>query len=216
VPPSTPSYTPTAPAFASAGSFPLTATITTPGAATLSWNVVPGAVSYTIYQGINGAPLQFASTTTQTTATVPLGPGAYTFQVHALASGGSEVGVSNVATPAPGPPPGFQPAGLPGGPGAASPANSSVLANPQVASMVYGTQITVIVLDSNRSPVVGHTVYLTSSRGSDAITPAFGTTPVTDNNGRVVFQVRPASPGQAVFTANVDGVPLSSAPVTFQ
>jgi len=203
----------------SSNGFTLTATLTGPNAATLTWNAIPGAVSYAIYQGINGAPLQFASTSTSTSANVSLGMGTYAFQVHALASGGADLMVSNVATPVPGPIPGLgAPQNYPTGPGVPSPQNSSVTANIQQGSLFFGTQITVTVLDAARAPVSGRYVTLVSSRqGMDQITPANGTSPVTDGSGRVFFNVRPGQPGQANFTAYVDGnIQIGQTVVNFQ
>jgi len=198
--------------------FLLTATVTGPNAATLTWNAVPGAVSYAIYQSVNGGPLQFSSTSTSPGANVPLGMGTYAFQVHALGSGGSDLLLSNVATPTQGSPLGpAAPQGYQTGPGVPSPSNSSVTANVQQGSLFIGTQITVTVLDSGRMPVSGHLVSLVSSRGIDNVMPANGTTPVTDGSGRAYFNVRPGQPGQANFTAYVDGnIQIGQTVVNFQ
>jgi hypothetical protein len=198
--------------------FTLTATLTGPNAALLSWNGIPGAVSYALYQAVNNGPLQFASTTTSTSANVPLNYGSVAFQVRALSNGGAELVQSNVATPAPGPALGIGASqNYPTGPGVPSPSNSTVAANVQQGSLFFGTQITVTVLDSGRMPVTGRLVSLVSSRqGYDTITPANGSTPVSDGSGRAFFNVRGGQPGQATFTAYVDNIPIGQTLVNFQ
>lgn len=198
--------------------FTLTATLTGPNAAMLSWNGIPGAVAYAIYQATNNGPLQFTSTSTSTSASVPLNFGSMAFQVRALASGGSELLQSNVATPVPGPLPGLASSfSATSGPGVPYAANSSVTANVQQGSLFIGTQITVTVLDSARAPVSGRLVTLVSSRqGIDTVMPANGTSPVTDQGGRVFFNVRPGQAGQATFTAYVDGIQIGQTLVNFQ
>jgi hypothetical protein len=198
--------------------FPLTATLSGPGQATLTWNAIPGAVSYAIYQSVNNGALQFASTSTSTSATVPLNYGGMSFQVRALGSGGAELLSSNVATPAPGAVAG---PGVPqnylGCPGVPNQSNSSVTANIQQGSLYLGTQITVRVADSGGAPVTGRFVALQSSRGGvDNVQPANGSTPVTDGSGRAFFTARASQPGQATFTATVDGYQVGQTLVNFQ
>jgi hypothetical protein len=200
-----------------AGGFNLTATLSGPNQATLTWNGVPGAVSYAIYQAINNGALQFASTSTSTSAVVPLNYGGMAFQVHALSSGGADLLVSNVATPAQGPVlgPGV-PQNYQGGPGVPSQSNSSVTANIQQGSLFIGTQITVRVADSGGAPVTGRFVALTPSRGGIDVQPFNGGTPVTDGSGRAFFTARAMQPGQATFTATVDGYQVGQTLVNFQ
>lgn len=196
--------------------FTLTATLTGPNQATLNWSALPGAVSYAVYQATNGGPLQFASTSTATQTIVPLSQGSYAFAVHALASGGSDFAVSNVASPAPGLAPGAMGAGIPSGPGVPSQSYSSVASSLQSGSLFFGTQITVTVRDAGGVPIPGKFVSLMSTRGGDGITPANGSTPVTDGGGRAVFAVRAGQPGQATFTAYVDNVQVGQTLVNFQ
>jgi hypothetical protein len=206
------------PPTASPNGFTLTATLTGPNAATLTWNSIPGAVSYAIYQASNNGPLQFTSTSTSTSANVPLTFGSMAFQVHALASGGSELLQSNVATPMAGPVPGLASSfNAVGGPGVPNAANSSVIANLQQGASFTGAPIIVTVLDIAHAPVVGHLVTLVASRQAlDTVMPANGTTPVTDQSGRAIFNVRPGQPGQATFTAYVDGIQVGQTLVNFQ
>jgi hypothetical protein len=197
--------------------FVLTATLAGPNFATLSWTGLSGAVSYAIYQSNNGAPLQFASTSTATQANVPLGQGSYAFAIHAIASGGSDFAVSNVASPVPGALPSATAQGaLPPGPGVPSPNFSSVTSSLQSGSLFFGTQITVTLRDAAGVPVVGKFVSLLSTRAGDNITPANGSTPVTDGGGRALFMVRPVQPGQATFTAYVDSQQVGQTLVNFQ
>jgi len=192
--------------------------LTGPNGAQLTWNGIPGAVSYAIYQSINNGPLQFASTSTSTSTSVPLSYGGMSFQVRALASGGSELMQSNVATPVPGPALGAgTPQNILTGPGVPSQSQSSVTANVQQGSLFIGTQITVTVMDDGRMPVSGRLVTLVSSRPTyDTIMPANGTTPVTDGSGRVFFNVRGSQPGQSSFQAYVDNILVGSTVVNFQ
>jgi hypothetical protein len=197
--------------------FTLTATLTGPNAAVLSWNGIPGAVSYAIYQATNNGPLQFTSTSTGTKANVPLNFGSMAFQVHALTSGGAELLQSNVATPVPGPVPGLASSvTTAGGPGVPYAANSSVIANLQQGASFTGAPIIVTVLDSAHAPVSGRLVNLVASRQGDTVAPANGTTPVTDQSGRAAFIVRPSQPGQGTFTAYVDGIQVGQTLVNFQ
>jgi len=65
--------------------------------------------------------------------------------------------------------------------------------------------------------VSGRLVTLVSSRqGLDTIMPANGSTPVTDQSGRVFFNVRPGQAGQATFTAYVDAIQVGQTLVNFQ
>ena len=74
--------------------------------------------------------------------------------------------------------------------------------------------LAVTVLDINRQPVVGRTVYVTSSRNvGDVITPT--SSPVTNGNGQAYFSVRGTQMGQATFTVTVDGIALQPVFATF-
>jgi hypothetical protein len=87
--------------FPGGGTFQVTAT-SSGTTATLTWTPLPGATSYTVWQGINGQPLaQVQNVGGATTASVPLSiPGAqYVFQVHALGPNNNEIGVSNITPP---------------------------------------------------------------------------------------------------------------------
>jgi hypothetical protein len=82
------------------GSFQVTASQPSPTQVTLSWTAVPGATSYTVWQGVNGAPLtQTVSAGTSTTTSVTRSTGSYVFQVHAIGPNGTDISVSNVTPP---------------------------------------------------------------------------------------------------------------------
>ena len=210
------------------GTFTVTATLAAPGSATITWNPVPMAISYAVYQGVNGTPPTLVTTTPSTTINLPLIGGSSVFQVHALGVNGVEVGVSNYSQPVqasawgaqfPGgypynnyPYPGGAPySGLPSQP---SPATSTALVTPNPAPITTTAQLVVNVLDLNRAPVQGRNVVVTSSRGpSDVITPS--SSPVTDVNGRVYFNVRGGSPGPASLIVTVDNIPLQPVVINF-
>lgn len=192
------------------GTFQVTAT-SSGTTATLTWTALPGATSYTVWQGINGQPLaQVQNVGGATTASVPLSiPGAqYVFQVHALGPNNAEIGVSNIT-----PPLVAGTVGAPGvgGPGQPSPARSTVIPAAPTAPSTTGTTITVTVLDINGQPVVGRNVVVTGQGNGAIATPP---NLPTDPGGRAVFQVR-AGPGPATFIATVDGIPLPPVTITF-
>jgi hypothetical protein len=82
------------------GTFQVTASQASPTQVTLSWTTVPGATSYTVWQGVNGAPLAMTTSAgTATTTSVTRGTGSYVFQVHAIGPSGTDISVSNVTPP---------------------------------------------------------------------------------------------------------------------
>ncbi len=197
------------PGYAGAGAFQLTATMAGPNVATLSWNPVPGAVSYTIYQGVNGGPLTFVQQTTSTTVTVPVTPpNSYVFQVHALGSSGFEIGVSNLS------PPLFAGISAPfAGFGAVSATTSTVSSPTTTTSWIYPTQVTVVVRNAAGQPLPGVPVVMMASRPGDMVTPS---SVPTDGNGMAVFTLKGGAPGTATFTPVAGGVPLTPVTITFQ
>jgi hypothetical protein len=222
-------YPGTAPLYPGAGAFTVTATLSGANMVTLSWTPVPGATSYSVFQSFNGGPMSLATTTANTTTTLPTSYGSYSFQVRAIGPTGAEIGVSNTTAPlgtgggyygSPTPyyPTSYPPAPYPpypGVPSIASPATSFLFLSPNPAPITQTAQLTVTVLDANRFPVVGRTVSVMSSRGPiDSITPTTGSAQ-TDSNGRVQFNVRGAYPGPATLTATVDGVALPPLQVNF-
>ncbi len=215
------------PPYAAGGGGAFTATATVSGASTalVSWTPVPGAVTYNVYQGVNGAGLTLASNATAgTSTTLPMGFGSYAFQVHALSPNGIEIGLSNVTAPlSAGTPYGggpYYPSPYPapygpGGPQQPSPAMSLMYLSPNPVPITTTGQLTVTVVDAARLPLNGRTVVVISSRGpTDSITPST-LSPQTDPNGRVQFNVRGGFPGAATLTATVDGIPLAPLPVDF-
>jgi len=197
-----------------AGSFQLTA-IPNGSTATLSWTPAPGAISYTIWQGVNGQPLtQLQSAGNTTTVQVPLSqPGAsYVFQVHAQVSNGPEL-LSNIA-PLTGTGVGY-PIGVPGvgnctAPGQPCASRSTAAPSAPTAPAAQGMQINVTVLDMNGQPVVGAPVNIAPSGGTGVVQ-----TPVATSGpgGIATFFVRANAPGPATFTITINGQPLP-APVT--
>jgi hypothetical protein len=212
------------------GSFSVTATLGAPGSASITWSPVPGAVSYAVYQGVNGTPPTLVTTTPTTTISLPISGGSTVFQVHAIGVNGIEVGISNFSQPVQGtlwgaqfggyPYNSYSNPGYPGGapypglPNQPSPATSTAFVSPNPAPVTTTAQLVVNVLDINRVPIQGRNVVVTSSRGpSDVITPS--SSPVTDVNGRVYFNVRGGSAGPATLTVIVDGIPLQPATISF-
>jgi hypothetical protein len=91
---------PCAAASTTGGTFQVTASQASPTQVSLAWTAVPGATSYTVWQGINGAPLAMTTSAgTSTTTSVTRGTGAYVFQVHAIGPSGTDISVSNVTPP---------------------------------------------------------------------------------------------------------------------
>lgn len=109
------------------------------------------------------------------------------------------------------PAPSYQGTGQPGQP---FPGTSTAFFTPNPVSITTSAQLAVTVLDVNRQPVVGRTVYVTSSRNvGDVITPT--SSPVTNGNGQAYFSVRGTQVGQATFTVTVDGTALQPVFATF-
>ena len=93
-------------------------------------------------------------------------------------------------------------------------ATSGLPVRPNPVSITTSAQLAVTVLDVNRQPIVGRTVYVTSSRNvGDVITPT--SSPVTNGNGQTYFSVRGTQVGQATFTVTVDGIALQPVFATF-
>ena len=193
------------------GSFPLTASNTGTGSATLTWQPIPGATMYNVLQGINGAfptaPVQSGLTGTTATVTVP--PGAnYAFQIQAMGPNGIEVGRSIQTTVS-----GTGTFGLPGvGTGIADPTRSTASPGPP-APFGIGVTVTVYARDINGAPVAGRTVTLQPQRMGDSVNPPTG---ITDPSGAAIFTVRGTSAGFATFIPAVDGRQMPPVSVTFQ
>jgi hypothetical protein len=190
-----------------AGSFQVTATLLNPTTATLTWTPPPGAVSYTIWQGVNGAPpVPSGIPATGTTATVPLAqPGAsYVFQVHALGPTGQELGVSNIT-----PPLSSSGIGVTGAAGVPSAAHSQVIVPPTVsiATAPEGAPISVLVRDANGVALPNAAVTLTAATPGAVVVPVL---PTTDPSGTATFRLQ-APPGAVTLTATVNGVALPPA-----
>ncbi len=191
------------------GAFQATATLTSPTNATVSWAVYPGATSYAVYVGQNGAPLTMFTTTPATTVSVPVTGANTQFQVHALGPNGFDIAVSNITGVVPNgaynPYTPYNPF-APGGVGV--PAAT-------VAPATIGTQVTVTVLDVNGNPVPNVQVAMTPGRAGDSATPVY-VNPMTGPNGQVIFQVRGGAPGVATFNTTANGIQLAAVTITFQ
>jgi hypothetical protein len=202
------------------GAFQLTATQSGANMAILSWNVVPGAGTYQIYQGLNGQPMTPVTTANTTSTSVPMGAGgSYVFQVAAIGPNGFEMGRSNYSQPlvAGTGYPGAYPPPYPGAYGAVgsvSPSSSTVVAAQSFVSGTYGTQITVTVRDMTGRGLAGQVVTVTPTRFTDSATPVSGNG-MTDGGGTAFFTVR-GTPGQATFTTVAGGVALAPVTITFQ
>ncbi|HZU04899.1 MAG TPA: fibronectin type III domain-containing protein [Chloroflexota bacterium] len=204
-------FFPGLPGFPGGGAFQATATLTSPNIVTLSWTPLPGAVSYTVHQSVNGGPFtQVQGPISTTTTTVTITPGTmYTFQVHALGPNNMEIGVSNITAPIPG-------GGIvPGvGTGVPSTTNSRFLAPaPQISLSQGSVLIRAEVRDVNSVPLPNIIVV-------PMTTPPITLNPpqlATDGNGSATFTLPLAGipPGTTVtISGTANGVPLTPASFT--
>ncbi|MAG35304.1 MAG: hypothetical protein CL878_03520, partial [Dehalococcoidia bacterium] len=100
-------------------------------------------------------------------------------------------------------------------PGAPSPTNSTVVANPTAtpADGIATSTVTVTVEDNQGTPLVGKKVRLQSDRGPvDTITPV---APLTNASGVATFSVSTITQGPATFTAKVGGVHVGPASAAY-
>jgi len=196
------------------GTFTVTATQSSPGVISLSWPAVPGAVSYNVWQGINGAPLVLWGPSSGTTATVTLTqPSAsYVFQVHAIGAGGAEIGVSNITPAITGtgvgvipPPVGVGAVGIP------SPINSRFTAPPtaSIAASPAGIPVTAQIRDANNNPVPNVTVIVNVPPGLTITPPQV----ISDPGGNAIFTVRPTVPGVVTINGTANGVTIQPATI---
>jgi hypothetical protein len=193
-------------------SFPVTAALAGPATAALTWTAVPGAASYTVLQGVNGAPLQPWGPATAPTASVPLGQpnSTYVFQVQALDPNGAVLAVS-VPTPplTAGAAPGAVPAG-----GVPSAAHSHFVApaNPvSLAASAGMVTITAQVRDAQGAPLPNVAVTATASPAGTTLTPL---QPTTDGAGNATFQLTgPAGP-PVTISGTAGGIALPPLVVT--
>jgi hypothetical protein len=192
--------------------FPATASLTDPASAALSWSAVPGAVSYTVLLGVNGAPLTPWGSVAGTVAVVPLGQAGatYVFQVQAQDAAGVVV-VSSTLTPpltAGGTAAGTGGVTASGVPSAAT----SQLVGPtgpvSLAASPGGIPLTVQLRDSQNLPLAGVPVTLTASPPGATITPA---PPITDGGGTATALVLAPAGTTVTVAATVAGVPLAPA-----
>ncbi len=198
------------------GSFQVTATQSSPGVVTLSWPALPGAVSYNVWQGVNGAPLTLWGPSSGTTATVTLSqPNAtYAFQVHAIGAGGAEIGVSNITPPITGTGVGVIPPPVGGvGVGIPSPINSRFTAPPSasIAASPAGLSVSAQIRDANNNPVPGVAVIVSVPPGLTVTPPQV----TSDPGGNAVFMVRAPAPGTFTINGTANGVTIQPATINF-
>jgi hypothetical protein len=202
-------FFPGLPGFPGGGAFQATATLTSPNTVTLSWTPLPGAVSYTVHQSVNGGPFtQVQGPISTTTTTVTITPGTmYTFQVHALGPNNMEIGVSNMVPLIPG-------GGIvPGvGTGVPSTATSRFVPPPNLSLAASGgaLQIMAEVRDVNNMPLPGVTVTATASMGT--LNPI---QPITDAGGIARFTLIGVTPNTPItINGTANGVPINPLPLT--
>lgn len=196
--------------------FPVTATLTDPTSATITWPALPGAVAYTILQGINGAPLQPWGPAAGTTAVVPLSqPGAvYVFQVRALGPNGIVLGVSTTTPPLTaggglGTIGGALPSGVPSG----TVSQFVVPAGPvSVTTAPGGVTVTAQVRDAQGTPLANVLVAATAAPTGAAITPV---QPLTDASGTATFLVAAPAGLTVTLSGTAAGIVLLPAVLTF-
>ena len=193
------------------GQLQLTAVQTGPTTVQLSWVPVPGATSYNVLQGLNGAApslLAGVGGATSYLATLPPG-GSVTYQVQALGPNGQEMGRSNLSQA-------FSYGVAGAGVGQVSTATSRIVAlspNPaSLAQLPSGVQVQVQVRDASGAPVPNAPVLLQVT-GAAMLQGA--TQQASDAGGNAAFTVRGTAPGQANIAAIVNGVTLPGLVYTF-
>ncbi len=197
---------PGAPCYGGAG---LTLNVTQTGnTAFLSWTAYPGATSYNLLQGINGAPPTLLKNLPgATTDTEVLLPGnSYVWQVQAIVNG------APVATSPPTQPITATATSFTGvQSGIVSPTLSRIVAGQQCASMAAGTTVTVQVRDTNNVPMINQPVWVQALSPNAIVTPNQLNTDASGNTP--AFSVRAQYPGPVQIGASVNGVPIQP-PVT--
>ncbi|HLI25702.1 MAG TPA: Ig-like domain-containing protein [Chloroflexota bacterium] len=190
----------------------LTLSVTQSGnSALLSWNAYPGATSYNLLQGVNGAPPTLLKNIPGGTTDIEyLQPGnTYVWQLQAIVNG-----VPMVTSP-PTQPVTATPMTYTGVPsGIVSPSLSRIVAAQQCASVAGGTTVTVQVRDTNNMPMINQPVWV------QALTPNAIVSPNqlnTDAGGNTpAFTVRAQYPGPVDIGATVNGVSLQPVTIYFQ
>lgn len=208
-------YLPPAPPYGTAGNpcyggGALTLNVTQTGnQALLSWTPYPGAQSYNLLQGVNGAPPTLLKNIPAggTSDIEYLQPGnTYVWQLQAIVGG-----VPAVTSP-PTQPISATPMTYTGvTSGIPSPTLSRIVAAQLCASVAGGTTVTVQVRDTNNLPMINQPVWVQAMGPGAIVTPNQLTTDYSGNTPP--FSVRAQYPGPVQITASVNGVPIQP-PVT--